>query len=95
MIKLAAQRYAGAYLFFFLEPLYLCGIVMLILQAFFWQIVLTYHELSRVYMATALYYPGLLIVSYFIFGESVSYWNLFGTIIIAIGTVMLLTEKNR
>ncbi len=70
---------------------YLLALFFLFLQALSWQQSLRYFNLSHAYMFTSLYYPIILLASYFIFRESLTHGNFFGTTIIISG--LLLTKK--
>jgi drug/metabolite transporter (DMT)-like permease len=70
---------------------YLLALFFLFLQAFSWQQSLRRFNLSHAYMFTSLYYPFILLASYFIFSESLTLGNIAGTAIIITG--LLFTRK--
>lgn len=70
---------------------YLLALFFLFLQALSWQHSLRHFNLSHGYMFTSLYYPIILLASYFIFSESLTLGNIAGTAIIISG--LLLTRK--
>jgi drug/metabolite transporter (DMT)-like permease len=73
---------------------YLSSIFCLLLQAFFWQVVLKKYSLNFAYIFTSLYYPLILLVSYILFKEKVTPGNIIGTLFIISG-LMLTKIKNQ
>jgi drug/metabolite transporter (DMT)-like permease len=67
---------------------YLLSLLSLFLQALTWQFTLRKFNLSHAYMYTSLYYPFILIFSYFVFKETITLGNIAGTIIIFIGITL-------
>jgi multidrug transporter EmrE-like cation transporter len=74
---------------------YLLSLFSLFLQALTWQFTLRKYNLSHAYMYTTLYYPLILLFSYFVFNESITFGNLVGTIIIIIGITFPKALRNK
>lgn len=67
---------------------YWTSIFFLFLQAIAWQIALKNFSLNYAYMFNSLYYPMVLLLSYFVFSEYISFANLFGTMLIIVGLIL-------
>ena len=68
-------------------------IVFLGFQAITWQITLKYYPLSIAYFYMSGVYAIILIGSYFIYDENISWSNLLGVLVIIIG-IYILSKKN-
>jgi|LSQX01.2.fsa_nt_gb drug/metabolite transporter (DMT)-like permease len=73
---------------------YFIALFFLFLQALSWQLVLKKYKLSTAYMFNSLYYPLILLISFFIFKEDISWGNILGTAIIIFG-LMIGTKKEQ
>ena len=73
---------------------YFLSIFFLIVHAFIWQLVLMNHKLNFDFIYKSFYYPLLLLISYFIFEETISLWNIVGTALIVFGLVMITKKQN-
>jgi multidrug transporter EmrE-like cation transporter len=61
---------------------YIASIIFLFLQALSWQFALKKYDLHQAYIFMGLYYPLILIASYFLFDEKLTTGNLAGVILI-------------
>lgn len=61
---------------------YFASLFFLFLQALSWQFALKKYDLHRAYVFMALYYPLILIASYFLFDEHLTSGNIAGVILI-------------
>lgn len=68
---------------------YLFSILCLIFQTLFWQQALMHYPLSFAYPFMSLVNFVVLIASYFLFQESITFNNIVGLILISLGIVML------
>ncbi|UAM96605.1 hypothetical protein K8354_09645 [Polaribacter litorisediminis] len=68
---------------------YLFSICCLFIHALLWQLALKSNPLNVAYAIKTIYYPILLGVSYFVFDESISLYNIIGTILILFGVYKL------
>jgi multidrug transporter EmrE-like cation transporter len=76
-----------------LNPFYLLTLGCLFLQAITWQQTLRYFPLSYSYMFMSGIYPVIMLSSIFIFHETVTVFNLIGTVIILVGILNLFTTR--
>lgn len=91
--KIAALRMGRPSFGAFLEnPWYLGTLVCLILQAFFWQLVLRGVRLFVAYLFTSLNYLLILAASRIFFLERVTPLNLIGAAVIVIGVYIVVRE---
>lgn len=67
---------------------YFISIIFLALQAVCWQLSLKKFDLNYAYMFNGLFYPLILIVCYFYFGESISVNNIIGMVFISGGITL-------
>jgi multidrug transporter EmrE-like cation transporter len=72
---------------------YLLSITCLIFQAIFWQQALIHYRLSVAYPFISLVNFVVLILSYFLFKESISINNIFGLILISSGITILASKS--
>ena len=94
--KMAAQRMgAPTVAAFATNPWYVGGLLLLVLQAFFWQIVLRHIPLFIAYLTTSLSYLLLLAASRFVFEERVSSLHVAGAVLIAAGVTILVRGKEQ
>jgi len=71
---------------------YILSLFFLFLQAMVWQFALKKYKLNHAYMFTSLYYPLLLLSSYFVFQEEITVGNIIGTAVIISGLVFPLLK---
>ncbi len=91
--KTAALRMGSPTLSAFLgSPWYLVGLACLILQAFFWQLVLREVRLFVAYLFTSLNYFLVLAASRVFFSERVTSLNVIGATIIVAGVYLVVRE---
>ncbi|MFF2091717.1 EamA family transporter [Paenibacillus sp. NPDC058174] len=88
--KLAASdlKESGFYLVVF-NVYYIAAIICLGLQAVFWQLTLRKLDLSIAYPITALNNVFILLFSFFIFNESITFNNILGVSVIMLGVIIL------
>jgi multidrug transporter EmrE-like cation transporter len=67
---------------------YWLSIFFLFLQAITWQLALKKYSLNYAYMFTSLYYPAILIISFFVFSEDLTIGNILGTVLIVFGLIL-------
>lgn len=92
--KYAADSVNGSNVFSLLtNSFYLASLLCLLMQAICWQFTLKNIELSIAYPITALNNMIILLFSYFIFHEHVTFNNILGVFIMMIG-VMVLNIKS-
>ena len=77
---------------FLTNPWYLTGVVCLLLQAFFWQLVLRGVRLFVAYLVTSLNYLLILAASRVFFLEQVTFLNFVGAAVIAAGVYVVVRE---
>jgi drug/metabolite transporter (DMT)-like permease len=70
---------------------YVGGLGCLVLQAFLWQLVLRRFRLTVAYLVTSLNYLLILAASRLVFLESVSVFNVVGSVVIAIGVFFVIS----
>jgi drug/metabolite transporter (DMT)-like permease len=91
--KTAALRMASPTIRAFVtNPWYLGGLACLVLQAFFWQLVLREVRLFVAYLVTSLNYFVMLAASRFLFLEHVTMPNVLGAGIIVAGVYFVVRE---
>lgn len=71
---------------------YLLAIFCLILQSFFWPIALRGYSLTVAYFYMSLSYVAILTMSWLVFHESVSLFNIVGTLLILVGVNLVMGE---
>lgn len=91
MAKVGAGRPAGIGLNIFLILSY----TAFLLRGIIWSLVLRRHPVSRVYPFLALSFPLVLLVSLVFFGESLSYGKLAGSLLIFIGSFLMIPGSKR
>ncbi len=74
---------------------YYLSLLCLFFQSLFWQFTLKKYKLSTAYIFMSLVYIIILIFSYIIFKENVTIKNIAGSIIIIIGIMICITEKEK
>ena len=72
------------------NPYILVSIFLMSSSFFLWMYILSRFKLGLVFPLTALTYVFVALISFFIFGERLSYFNYFGIILIASGVFFLL-----
>lgn len=78
-----------AYMFkLLLDPFILLGLISASLASILWLLVLTKFELSYAYPFTGANYVFILIFSYYLFHESISWTNMVGVALIVLGIVI-------
>lgn len=91
--KTAALRMGKPTLTAFLtNPWYLGGLACLVLQAFFWQLVLREVRLFVAYLVTSLNYFLVLAASRFFFLERITSLNVAGVAVIVAGVYLVMRE---
>jgi drug/metabolite transporter (DMT)-like permease len=91
--KIAALRMGHpTFAAFLSSPWYLGTLVCLMLQAFFWQLVLRGVRLFVAYLFTSLNYLLILAASRIVFLERVTPLNLIGAAVIVIGVYIVVRE---
>lgn len=70
-------------------------ILMLISQAYFWQQVLKMVPLSKVYPATAVQFPLVMILGYLAYEDQISSNMIFGVFLISVGVACLLWKSDK
>jgi multidrug transporter EmrE-like cation transporter len=78
-------KYANLYSQFLL----VVAFTFMILRAYFWQIILKYNELSKVYPFNALVQVLVLIYASFLFQESIDLHHIIGIVFMCIGIAIL------
>lgn len=73
---------------------YYVALFALLLQAMVWQKALKQYSLSFAYMLTSLFYPAILLLSYFYFEEVITLSNIFGVALILIGIAIVTKVKS-
>jgi len=87
--KFAATEVNESYfLFTFINKYYLIALVCLMVQSLFWQLTLKKLELSIAYPLTAVNNLFILIISYYMFNESITWNNIIGVMIIMVGIII-------
>ena len=61
---------------------YFASLFFLFLQALSWQFALKKYDLHQAYIFMSLYYPLILVASYFLFGETITTGNIAGIVLI-------------
>lgn len=77
------------------NPYYIISLFFLFLQAIVWQFTLKRYNLNFAYSFTSLYYPLILLSSFFIFNENITIGNVIGTFIIVVGLILSLKNKKQ
>lgn len=88
LTKFASMNVKAGNFFSLVNVYYLSALFCLLLQAFFWQLTLKKIELSIAYPLTALNAVFILIFSYIIFNEQITFNNIIGVTIIMIGIII-------
>jgi drug/metabolite transporter (DMT)-like permease len=86
---LAIGSSGGGHFYFFAEPRFYFGCLFFLSQTLIWLMILRRLPLSKAYPITSVNLIVLLPISYFYFGELITINNLFGSIIILAGVVVL------
>lgn len=73
---------------------YLGSIFALGMQAIVWQVALSKFSLSVAYSFMSLTFVSILLISHFIFGESIDLKQILGVVAISIGVVLLFTRSD-
>jgi len=77
---------------FLTSPWYLGSLVCLVMQAFFWQLVLRGVRLFVAYLATSLHYLLILAAGRILFLERVTPLNVAGVVVIIAGVYLVVRE---
>lgn len=67
----------------------LIGLVLYALSAILWIFALAHNDLSYAYPMVALGYVVVVIVSYFLFNETITYLRLLGLAVIVVGVIII------
>jgi multidrug transporter EmrE-like cation transporter len=76
------------------SPFYFAALGFMVLQAIFWQQALKHYPLSFAYPFMSLVNFVVLFSAFFLFGETITVYNILGLIIISIGIFILAQERN-
>lgn len=90
LIKHFAQgisEYSFSSIFF--DWMYYLILFLFAMRIFFWQIALSFYELSLAYPIQSIRYILLIGISYFIFNEPISLFNILGALIISYGVISI------
>jgi multidrug transporter EmrE-like cation transporter len=82
----------GRMIFFFhlvLNRWIILGLLSAVVAAFSWIIAMTRLPLSVAYPIVALTYPLVFILGWLLFDETLSYWRIFGIILIILGVAVI------
>jgi multidrug transporter EmrE-like cation transporter len=77
-----------------LSPFYTAAIGFMVLQAISWQQALKHYPLSFAYPFISLVNFVILFSAFFLFGETITIYNILGLIIISIGIFILTRGRN-
>jgi len=77
-----------------LSPFCIAAIGFMVLQAMFWQQALKHYPLSFAYPFISLVNFVVLFSAFFLFGETITVYNILGLIIISIGIFILAQERD-
>lgn len=72
------------------NPYILVSVLLMSSSFFLWMYILSRFKLGVVFPLTALTYVFVALISFFVFGERLSYFNYFGIMLIASGVFFLL-----
>lgn len=73
---------------------YFAALGFMVLQAIFWQQALKHYSLSFAYPFMSLVNFVVLFSAFFLFGETITAYNLLGLTIISVGIFILAQERN-
>lgn len=76
------------------SPFYFASLGSMVLQAIFWQQALKHYPLSFTYPFMSLVNFVVLFSAFFLFGETITVYNIIGLIIISVGIFVLAQERN-
>ena len=91
--KIVADRYDGASISRFTDPIFLLMYFILIVRGLTWIAALRTIPLSKAYPALSLSFPGVLAVSVLMFNEALTWQKVVGSMLIISGLV--ITGKYR
>jgi multidrug transporter EmrE-like cation transporter len=93
-LKYGAIKMEGYTLHFIISNyFYFASLLFLLFQAISWQFALKKYDLHHAYVFMSLYYPFILVASYFIFNENITIGNMAGVVLI-IGGLSLFPVRN-
>lgn len=92
LVKIAAVK-ADGYITIFFNLYYIVALSFLIIRSIVWQLILKNKDISLVYPLNAVVPVFILLSSVVIFNESISNYNMVGTLIIMIGILLLVKER--
>ncbi len=72
-----------------LNGFYILSILMLVIQAFFWQKVLQYHSVSDVYPLMTIVNIVLLVLDFLVFNNDIKINEVLGSLIILLGIIII------
>lgn len=72
---------------------YLLAILLMACYAFFWQKILAVYSLTRAYSWKSLVFIWVFLFSVFIFGESVTWKNIMGALLIVSGAILVNSHE--
>jgi len=91
VFQFKAAKDVFAFIFQVIKNPYILVSVLLMSSSFFlWMYILSRFKLGVVFPLTALTYVFVALISFFVFGERLSYFNYFGIMLIASGVFFLL-----
>jgi len=93
LMKLAATWSGELYLLFeFINPFYLLSLVAFAVQAVLWTRALRAFPLGIAYASSTLYYPGVLMLAYWVFNEPVKMSQLLGVALMMAGIILVFSK---
>ena len=75
------------------NPYYMASLICLGLQAVVWQVALRAYPLSFAYFFMSGIFVNIMLMSFFIFHEPISYQNLAGAVLIVAGIIVLKWDE--
>jgi drug/metabolite transporter (DMT)-like permease len=72
---------------------YCLGLVSLGLQAIVWPLALRHFSLTKAYLFMSQTFIGVLLLSRFVFNETITAANIAGTVAVGFGVVMVMRDK--
>jgi drug/metabolite transporter (DMT)-like permease len=87
--KTVADRFEGASVQRFTDPIFLLGYILLVIRGFSWFLALRTIPLSKAYPVLSLSFPMILIVAAFMFGEPITINKCIGSTLIVAGVIII------
>lgn len=93
LMKRAATWQGDVYfLFEFLNPYYFISLIAFAVQAVLWTRALRVFPLGIAYAASTLYYPGVLVLAYLVFHETIRTSQLIGVALMMTGILLVFSK---